>query len=281
MSNEVVKHHNDLNTVIMRKWTSEEMNFFFSVLAKARDKGTKRLFFDTGELKELSNFSKVHNQRWEDTMENVARKVTQLNYVEKTEKRIRAMTLFNWFEVNLESRTIEVELSTNFEYIINKLQANFTVYELEEFTHIRSTYAKTTYRLLKQWRTVGKKEFNIDEFKNLLDMPNYYGPSHIDKNVLTPIKKELAPYFENLKVKKVKANTRGTPVTGYIFTWNPEKTGKWDPNKYEKKQLGKKVIRKETLPDWFGKETTEDDYIDPEVEKDFKERLRQLREEKE
>ena len=25
---EVVKHHNDLNTVIMRTWNTEEMNFF-------------------------------------------------------------------------------------------------------------------------------------------------------------------------------------------------------------------------------------------------------------
>ena len=28
MANEIVKHHNDLNTVIMRKWTAEEMNWF-------------------------------------------------------------------------------------------------------------------------------------------------------------------------------------------------------------------------------------------------------------
>ena len=28
MTSEVVKYHNDLNTVIMRTWTAEEMNFF-------------------------------------------------------------------------------------------------------------------------------------------------------------------------------------------------------------------------------------------------------------
>ena len=39
MSNEVVKYHNDLNTVQMRKWTTEEMNFFFSIVAKAKEKG--------------------------------------------------------------------------------------------------------------------------------------------------------------------------------------------------------------------------------------------------
>ena len=28
-----VKYHNDLNAVIMRKWTPQEMNLFFSILA--------------------------------------------------------------------------------------------------------------------------------------------------------------------------------------------------------------------------------------------------------
>ena len=46
MANEIVKHHNDLNTVIMRKWTAEEMNFFFAIIAKARDKGTSDLVFN-------------------------------------------------------------------------------------------------------------------------------------------------------------------------------------------------------------------------------------------
>ena len=65
-------------------------------------------------------------------------------------------------------------------------------------------------------------------------MPDYYGPSEIDKNVLKPVRKELPVYFDNLKIKKVKANTRGTPVTGYIFTWTPEKTGEWVDDKYDK-----------------------------------------------
>ena len=233
MRKEVVKHHNDLNSMIMRKWTSEEMNFFFSVLSKAREHGTTRLYFDTYELKELSNFSKKHNQRWEDTMENVARKVTQLNYVEKTDYKIRAMTLFNWFEVDLKDKTVEIELSNHFEYILNKLSANFTTYELAEFTAIRSTYAKTMYRLLKQWRTIGKKEFKIEEFKVLLDMPKYYGPSEIDRAIIKPTLQELSPFFKNLKVKKIKRNTRGNPVTGYLFTWQPEHTEPWLENKYD------------------------------------------------
>ena len=56
MSKDVVKYHNDLNTVIMRKWAAEEMNFFFAIIAKSRNQGTSKLFFDTDEIKELVKF---------------------------------------------------------------------------------------------------------------------------------------------------------------------------------------------------------------------------------
>ena len=76
-------------------------------------------------------------------MKSCARKVAQLTYFEETENRFRILTMFNCFDILLDERIVEVELSPNFEYIINRLEANFTTYELREFTSIRSTYAKT------------------------------------------------------------------------------------------------------------------------------------------
>lgn len=224
MSNEVVKYDNDLNTIAMRNWSAEEMNFFFTIIAKVRDNGTEQLEFNTDDLKELSQFADRHSQRWVDTMTNTADKISQLTYIERTTERVSIMTLFQRFDIFPSERSMTVQVSPNFDYIVNRISAGFTTYELSEFTQIRSTYAKSMYRLLKQWRTIGKKEFKIEDLKRLLDMPGYYGPSEIDKNVLKPVKKELPVYFNNLKVKKVKANTRGTPVTGYVFTWKPEKT---------------------------------------------------------
>ncbi|MFW5460916.1 replication initiation protein [Streptococcus hyovaginalis] len=174
MANEVVKYHNKLNTISMRKWTAEEMNFFFSVIAKVRDKGTRLISFDSDELKELSGFADNHEHRWVTTMDNVADKALNLRYSEERDsKRIR-MNLFTYFEVDRAERTVEVEVSSKFEYVVNQLEAQFTQYELAEFTEIRSTYAKTMYRLIKQWRTVGKKEFQISEFRDLLEIPKSY-----------------------------------------------------------------------------------------------------------
>ena len=270
MKNEVVKYHNDLNTVTMRKWTAEEMNFFFSIIAKVRDEGTQEIEFNTDEIQLIANFDKRNPKRWVDTMTNTADKISQLTYIERTTEKISVMTLFSRFDIFPKERKVIVQVSPNFDYMVNRISANFTSYELHEFTQIRSTYAKSVYRLLKQWRTIGKKEFDINEFKRLLDTPEYYGPSEIDKNILKPVSRELTQYFKNLKIKKVKANTRGTPVTGYIFTWQPEKTEKWINNKYQKRKT-------EKLPDWFGKEYADEKEIDTKTNDALQKRLENLK----
>ena len=258
MTNEIVKHHNDLNTVVMRKWTAEEMNFFFAIIAKAKGKGTSLIEFDKYELAELAKYSLEHNKRFKTTMERLVDKIGQLRYIEKTSNSIKYMALFQRFEVHWETdlsdMTAYVRVSEDFEYILNKLSANFTSYELEEFTKIRSTYAKTAYRLLKQWRTVGKKEFSIDEFKTLMDMPKSYKSSEIDRAVIKPILKELNQYFIGLKVKKIKSNKRGNPVLGYEFTWKPETTGEWEEDKYKKNDFYKSKNSISNVPDWVEKE---------------------------
>ena len=267
MSNEIVKHHNDLNTVIMRKWTAEEMNFFFAIITKVRDEGTRLMKFDTDELRYLAS-KDFHLDRWSQTMKSVADKVVDLKYYERTEHSYAVMNLFSYFRVDEKECIVEVEVSSKFEYVINKLEAQFTQYELAEFTNIRSTYAKTAYRLLKQWRTVGRKEFKIDEFKLLLDMPSSYKSSEIDRAVIAPILKQLSPYFKDLKVKKIKSNKRGNPVLGYEFTWEKEVTGTYDPDKFNKpkpepkKASKSKSSKKTNVPKWsnpdYKNTTTED-----------------------
>lgn len=267
MSNEIVKHHNDLNTVIMRKWTAEEMNFFFAIITKVRDEGTRLMKFDTDELRFLAS-KDFHLDRWSQTMKSVADKVVDLKYYERTEHSYAVMNLFSYFRVDEKECIVEVEVSSKFEYVINKLEAQFTQYELQEFTAIRSTYAKTAYRLLKQWRTVGRKEFKIDEFKLLLDMPSSYKSSEIDRAVITPILKQLSPYFEDLKVKKIKSKKRGNPVLAYEFTWKKEVTGTYDPDKFNKpkpepkKASKSKSSKKTNVPKWSNpeyKNTTSED----------------------
>lgn len=250
----IVKHHNDLNAVIMRKWTAEEMNFFFAILSKAKEQGTKTLEFNKYELIEFVNYNLEHNKRFNETFENLANHITQLRYVEKTSNSIEIMPLFARFKAEWTSdykdMNVSVKLSEEFEYILNRLNANFTTYELVEFTNIRSTYAKTMYRLLKQWRTVGVKEFSIEELRLLLDVPKSYQICDIDRAVISRIKKELSTYFKNLKVKKVKSNKRGNPVLGYEFIWQAEEVKNIPEKKKETKKISVRYVNSDGYRDF-------------------------------
>lgn len=250
MKNEIVKYNNDLNTVNLGGWTKEEMNLFFTIIAKIRDKGVEKIILDTDDLKELTQFGDKHNKRWIDIMNHVGAKIIKLNYFEKNSSSNSYMTLFEKvsFPQDENNKQVSITVSREFEYVVNKISEKFTTYELSEFVGLRSIYSKTAYRLLKQWRTVGKKRFNIETFRKVMYVPENYRMSDIDKRVLNKIEKELSFYFKGFKIKKIKENKVGSPVVAIEFTWKKEKTNKYNPNKYKK--------RKEIIPAWFKNEKT-------------------------
>lgn len=228
----VVKYHNDLNQLSMRSWTSDEMNMFFAIMSKLRDEGTKEITFDTNEIKKIIKFKRREKARWEKVMIGVSEKVSDLKYRYEDDKVYEIMTLFTYFKVDKEKQELTVEVNDRFKYILNDLSYKFTYYRLDEFVNVRRTYAKTAYRLFKQWKTIGKVSWDIEDFKKIFDIPESYGVSNIDKRAIKPIIEELTPFFKGLKSKKIKANTKGNPVIGYEFTWKPEKTGQWVNDKY-------------------------------------------------
>ncbi|MDN6389700.1 MAG: replication initiation protein [Lactococcus lactis] len=250
MKNEITRYRNEVNSIPMRKWSIEEMNFFFAILTKLRDEGTREINFGKHELADLAKYTITHNKRYEKTIEQLGKHVSGLQYWEKTNNSFMSMPLFTKFKAtwsdDLTKLDVSVKANEEFEYILNSWnEGNWTQFMLEEFTEIQSTYSKTLFRLLKQWRTIGAREFSLNELKHLLDIPDSYSAGMVNKRVVNNSVEDLKPYFENLKVKVLKSNARGTPIIGFKFTWKPEKTENWEKNKYKK--ISKK---KGFLPDW-------------------------------
>lgn len=245
-----VKYHNDLNTVNMSGWNSAEMNLLFTILARLKNNSIKTLTLNTDDLKELSQYADEHKQSWDNIMESVSNKIINLKYRYEDENVYEVMVLFSKFKVDKTNKIIEVGVTNNFEYVLNQLQANFTTYELQEFVSIKSKYAKTMYRLLKQWRTVGQKRYEINQFRLLLGIPKSYGITNITKNVIKYIELELPQYFKDLKVKPIKENRKGNPVVAYEFTWKAENVKEYNPNKYNKDKKIKPNKKHIKIPDW-------------------------------
>jgi len=200
-----VKYKNEMNQIPLRKMTSVEMDFFFSVCAKMKNRDDKVARFTFDDIKELSNYQPTSLKRFVDDLEKTRAKIMNLSYIERDGLNSEMFVLFTRFKINADEKYIEVKTNDDFIYILNQLTNEFTQFELKEFTDLRSSYSKTMYRLLKQFKSSGYYSVKIGEFRELLDVPQSYRMTDINKQILAPIKRDLSPLFKSLTINKVKA----------------------------------------------------------------------------
>ena len=226
MSNEIIKYDPELNTIPLRKFTPVEMNLFFSIISRMRDKGDQTVRFTFDQLKELSAYKPTANNRFEDDIQRTYEKMMGLHFGRRSKSGLNRefFVMFTEFEIKGEAEIpyVDIRVYPKALHLLNDLES-WVRYALAEFRDLKSSYAKTMFRLLKQFRTTGYAYFSVADFNELLDVPKSYKSSNINQSVLKPIKEELTPLFRGLTVRKKYGKGRGKPVIGYSFTWKPEK----------------------------------------------------------
>lgn len=223
--NEIVKYHNDMNTINFNNFNAVELDLLLSICAKIRDEGINTLVYNFDQLRDLSNYKPTANNRFVNDLQRVNRKLLMLNFTIRTNSKIIQFVLFKKFEIDLDTQTLTISVNEEFNYILNELTANFTRFELHEFVSLQSKYSKNLYRLLKQYRSIGKVYFTIENFREKLDIPKSYKMRNINTTILTPITKELTPLFPEFRIEKVKnLKRRGQPVTHINFFFAPQKS---------------------------------------------------------
>lgn len=217
---EIIKYHNDMNKVSFAGFKEKELDLFFSICQKMKEKGTNEVIFSFAELRQLSQYTNRSVERLYSDLDRVYKKMLELNLKYEDEKEIRRFVLFNRYVIKKEEKIILIKSSEDFEYVLNNLIGNFTKFDLIEFVSLKSIYSKNMFKLLKQWETKKERKFEIEEFRHLLAIPEKYRMSIIDLKVLNPIMTELPRYFPKLKLEKIKT---GRKVTELKFTWNFKK----------------------------------------------------------
>jgi len=228
MANELIKYDAELNTIPLKHFSPVEMNLFFSIVSRMRDKEDQVVRFSFDQLKELSNYKPTANKRFLDDIQDTYQKLLGLAFskVSKSGKRRQMFVMFTQFDINGEDDIpyVDVQVHEMALPLLNNLDT-WVRYSLTEFRELKSGYAKTAFRLLKQFRTQGWAEFTREDFFELMDIPKSYQKNlgEIDRTVLKPIKEELTPLFKGLTIRKKYGKGRGKPVIGYRFTWKAEK----------------------------------------------------------
>ena len=216
----IVKYNNQFNQVALRNFSSQELDLLISIASKVKEKGVKLVEIPFFELKKYINLkSNLSNSKFMKSVINVNKKLLALNFTFVEGNIVDQFTLFKKFRVDGNSQILYVSVNEDFFFLLNQLTSNFTRFELKEFVTLKSSYTKEFYRRIKQFRKTGFWKCSIEEFRNLLDIPQKYRIIDIDKYVLKPIMKELGEEY-NLKIEKKYGFTGGrgrSRVVGFEF----------------------------------------------------------------
>lgn len=222
LSNEIVKYGNRLNTIPLGKLNANELNLFISLVQQSYQKGTRTLVYDFDKLKALSKYDRSNERFVKDIMRTNSKLLSINAYIDDG-VTIKQFTCFNTFEINRAKQTLKVAVNPDFQGLFNDL-SHWTRFQLAQFNDLHSAYAKNMFRLIKQYRTVGRLKLTKEKLFKQLDLPKTYQKktSNIQTRVLNPIKEELTPVIRGLAIKTIRGAGRGRPVVGYEFTWHPE-----------------------------------------------------------
>jgi len=242
LSNELVKYQPELNTIPLRKFSPVEMNLFFSIVSRMRDKGDQTVRFTFDQLKGLSNYKPTANRRFIDDIRRTYDHLMDLRFGSQSKSGLsfERFVMFTKFKINgdADEPYVDVEVYRDAIPLLNNLES-WVRYALTEFRDLKSSYAKTMFRLLKGYRTTGYAYFSKAEFNELLDVPKSYKQGDINKKVITPIREELTPLFKGLSIRKKYGKGRGKPVIGYSFAWKPERKDAEDVHVSKTERLNK------------------------------------------
>ncbi|WP_281192533.1 replication initiation protein [Helicobacter suis] len=232
ISKQYATFHNDVNFVSLGKLGALEANLLFAIFNKLKDRQDELLVFDLDEIKAMVHAVKISKNELSGVVKRLWKNIRTANFWILLPKRDENHMLFKTFAINYhdtqKTQVKSMEIQVNmpyFGYLLNFLNANFTSFELLEFQNIRGKYAKTLYRLLKQWKSVGvPPRMEWGKFRELMGVPNKIKLIRvIEYEILKPAIQELKklPQFESLCYEKLKTKGMGNRITHIQFYFQP------------------------------------------------------------
>ena len=218
--NEIVKYHNNFNSVALKNFNGVEIDLLMAICSKLKNEDINEIKLEFSDLRRMINSKHRGELRFIQNLEQMYKKLLNLSIRIETEDKITNFILFTKYEILKKQKIIIIKINEEFKFLLNKLINNFTRFELNEFISLKSNYSKEIYRRLKQFKNTGIWKIKMNNFRELLNIPEKYRMSEIDKKVLKISMEELNKYFNNFKIIKIK---KGRKIEFLEFKFVPEK----------------------------------------------------------
>ncbi|WP_155802336.1 replication initiation protein [Helicobacter cetorum] len=209
--------HNDIYKVYLGKLGALESNLFYSIFDKLKEQDDTLVRFNPSEIKAMIGNSKISGKELTKVVKKLWNNIKFANFWILLPRRDENHMLFRTFAINYyddkktQIKDIEVQVNKpHYTYLLNDLTGNFTQFELEQFKNLSSKYAKTLFRMLKQFDDIENENNhcellrfnnNFDEFMEFMGIDKNMEMRDIERQILKPICKELGAFID----KKEKA----------------------------------------------------------------------------
>ena len=230
MAKEIVQFKNDMNKLKFAGLGKSDMNLFMAVCSKVKEQGDNIVHISFDYLRQISHYTGHTVDGFISDLKRMSQRIMAVNCeIIMDNGGFDIFNLFQRFIADPETQILTVKVNPDFTWLLNEFTdkiKGYTTFELQEFVGLQSKYAKTLYRLLKQWRSTGQYIFNdIDDFREKMDVPKAYSNMRLMTKIIEPAVKELKKLdksFINFKCEPLYAKKRGKPLVGYKFTWQVE-----------------------------------------------------------
>ena len=219
-------HHNDLNKIYIKGFTSSEFSIFLLLLEQMQKQNRDIKEFNNTIRVELKDIKKalekydkmdraITKNDFVDSIRDVFKKLAAIHFSVESPKKFKITNLFLSFE--LEDMILTAKLNEECEYLFYGLAGKFTILELEKYMRLQKIHSRHLFRLLSQWKNSRHKSFTveIDELKLFVNAENY-STRDFTRDILNVAIKENAKYFKDLVAEPIK---EGRKIVQYQFSW--------------------------------------------------------------
>ena len=216
----IVRYSNHMNEIKFKNFKEKDYDFLMSLCSRLKDQGANTIVLSFSEIKAISGYTSTNKKRFIQDLLGMNNKLLQITSSVISNNTIKQFALFVEFETDICNNTLTVSVNPKWSHLLNNLQANFTRFELEEFVSLDSKYAKTLFRLLKQYRSTGEYRVSVTDLRELMGCPEKYTNYVFYRDILGPSITKVQEFYPTLNCEVQHARTKGNPVSGYVFKFS-------------------------------------------------------------
>lgn len=213
----------------IKNYSAVKSDIMMFIVANALQNQQKQIVFSSKQLRDMIGYRKSASiTNFREAVHAIFKDMSVAGYeTEEIDEAGHHHTVFRPFfqktDIDNSTNTVTVQLSERAAQIFNDFSRStrFNRFSLLQYFQISSKYSKNLFRLLKEKRTLGHRNFSEEELRDKLSVPASYKQADINRRIIKRAFIDLMPYFKNLSYEII--NSRSSDPTKYIFTWTKEK----------------------------------------------------------